>query len=92
MLIPLDSCHELRFTKVLETAYYKNDQLLHGPFESKDSTNKILLKGNFVNGEKEGAWIDSYEQTDAPNKSLYIMLKGEYKNGKREGLVVRIYK
>lgn len=82
---PLDTCHELRFSKVLETAYYKNDQL-HGPFEYKDSTGKTLFKGNFVNGKKEGEWIDSYEQTDFGNKLYQIFQKGEYKNGKREGL------
>ncbi|WP_317897130.1 toxin-antitoxin system YwqK family antitoxin [Aurantibacillus circumpalustris] len=82
---PLDSCNSLKYEKVLNTYYFKNDDL-HGPFEEKDSLGIILAKGNFVNGEKDGLWLESNVLYDDEGKSLYIFYRGLYSNGLELGV------
>jgi antitoxin component YwqK of YwqJK toxin-antitoxin module len=78
-LNPLDSCFELVYEKVNEISYYKND-LLHGPFERKDSDGKIILKGSFVEGLKEGEWLESLDNGG--------MVNLVFKNGKINGKII----
>ena len=54
---PLDTCFKHKYIKVNQLAYFKNGQL-HGPFELKDSLNRIVRKGEFRYGKKEGEWVE----------------------------------
>ena len=87
---PLDTCTRYVYEKVLETAFYKNDKL-NGPFELKDSTNQIILKGMFLNNLKDGDWFHRYTQKDYEEKDYFIYQEGSYSKGKREGKWIQYY-
>lgn len=77
---PLDTCYKMVYQKIQQIVYYKNDNL-HGPCEQKDSSEILEFKGNFVNGIKDGLWIQKF---DFFGSNCYE--KGYYKNGNRQGL------
>ena len=77
---PLDTCYKMVYQKIQQISYYKNDKL-HGPCEQKDSSNILDFKGNFINGIKEGLWIQKF---DFFGSNCYE--KGYYKNGNRQDL------
>jgi antitoxin component YwqK of YwqJK toxin-antitoxin module len=81
---PLDTCTKQVYKKEFQSFYYKNDEL-HGPCTVKDSIGTIIFKGNFLNGKKDGEWIESYKNDDIDNNSFYIFEKGKYYQGKRTG-------
>lgn len=82
---PLDTCHKMVYQKVFQTSYYKNGDL-YGPIEYKDSAGVLRYKGNFVNGEKDGFWIESYTGDALTNfDNFYSYKKGNYSLGKRIG-------
>lgn len=82
---PLDTCHKKIFQKIYQTAYFKND-VLHGPFEQKDSSGITIFKGNFINGKKDGIWLESYVSADLEDKNYYTFLRGNYTNGFESGM------
>lgn len=88
---PLDTCTRYVYEKVLETAFYKNDKL-NGPFELKDSTNQIILKGMFINDLKDGEWFHRYTQKDFEENDYFIYQEGSYSKGDREGKWIQYYK
>jgi antitoxin component YwqK of YwqJK toxin-antitoxin module len=81
---PLDTCHTMVYQKIFETSYYKKGEL-HGPFEQKDSAGVVTFKGNFINGKRDGLWLESYVSTDLDDKSIYTFLRGNYTNGTESG-------
>lgn len=82
---PFDTCYTMKYEKSSQVAYFKNDEL-NGQFEYKDSAGVIRYKGNFINGEKDGFWIESYT-SDGFLKldGFYMYKKGNYSSGKRTG-------
>lgn len=82
---PLDTCHKMEYQKIFQTAYYKNGDL-YGPFEQKDSAGVVTDKGNFINGKKDGIWLESYISTDIDDKKYYTFLRGNYSNGLETGI------
>lgn len=81
---PIDTCQKLVYEKIYESIYYKSD-VLHGPCLVKDSAGTIIYKGTFVNGEKEGEWLESRYMNPTFSEPYYLTEKGNYKNGKRTG-------
>ncbi len=81
---PFDTCIRRTWIKCFETSYYK-DNLLHGAYILKDSSGNIRFQGNFLYGEKDGVWIESYIDEDANDKKYIVYQEGNYKNDKREG-------
>jgi len=82
---PLDTCYSMVYQKVYQTAYFKNDEL-HGPYEARDSTGKTTTKGTFINGEKDGQWLESYVSDGSKGEHYYVFQRGNYSNGKRIGI------
>lgn len=82
---PLDTCHQMVYQKLFQTAYYKNDGL-YGPFEEKDSTGILTTKGNFIFGKRDGIWLESYVSNDIEDKKYYTFLRGNYANGFETGI------
>ncbi len=82
---PLDTCHQMVYQKLFQTAYYKNDEL-YGPFEEKDSTGVTISKGNFIFGKRDGIWFESYVSKDIEDKSYYTFLRGNYSAGLETGV------
>jgi antitoxin component YwqK of YwqJK toxin-antitoxin module len=56
--------------------HFKNG-LLNGPYVEKSDSGKVIIQGEYIDGEEEGEWL--YEVGD--NKEI-----GSYVGGKREGL------
>lgn len=82
---PLDTCYTMKYEKSSQIAYFKNG-LFNGPFEYKDSAGVIRYKGNFINNEKDGFWIESYTSDGFLNlDGFYMYKKGNYSSGKRVG-------
>lgn len=81
---PLDTCHTNVYQKIFQTAYYKNGDLF-GPFEQKDSVGVVVDKGNFINGKRDGLWLESYVSKDNENKTYYTFLRGSYIDGLETG-------
>ena len=88
---PLDTCHTMVYQKVFQTAYYKNDDL-YGPFEQKDSAGVVTDKGNFINGKRDGLWLESYVSTDTEDKPYYTFLRGNYTGGLETGIWEEYFK
>ena len=80
---PLDTCRELKFNKEFQSAYYKND-ILHGPCETRDSNDLVTFKGSFIDGKKDGLWLESFSAM-SENKQFYYFDRGYYKGGERSG-------
>ncbi len=81
---PLDTCNRLIYNKFYYSLFYKKGQL-HGPIEYKDSLGVLKYKGTFVNGEKQGFWIEGYYQTPDSEKPYYFYQTGNYTAGRRDG-------
>jgi len=81
---PLDTCHKMEYQKIFQTAYFKNGEL-YGPFEQKDSAGVVTDKGNFIYGEKDGLWLESYISEDIEEGKYYTFLRGNYANGLETG-------
>lgn len=47
-----------RWRRIYLSAYYSKG-VLNGPYELKDSSKRTLLKGEYVNGERHGEWIEA---------------------------------
>lgn len=88
--VKLDSCVKQLYIKILETSYYKDGEL-NGLFELRDSIGQITVKGNFLNGSKDGEWIRRYTETDAEEKPYSVFQKGKYLNDKKEGKWIEYY-
>jgi antitoxin component YwqK of YwqJK toxin-antitoxin module len=86
----LDTCTRMVYQKVLETSFYKNDEL-HGVFELKDSIGELIAKGSFNNGLKQGDWLHRYSDSDLNGENYFIYQKGRYENDKREGKWIQYY-
>lgn len=85
-LNPLDTCHQMQYIKVNQTAFYKNNNL-HGPCEGTDSLGVLEFKGNFIQGKKDGLWVQQKYILDF----LYHE-KGYYVNGNKNGKWITYYK
>jgi antitoxin component YwqK of YwqJK toxin-antitoxin module len=81
---PLDTCHIFDYKNFLMTSYYKDGEL-NGPFEYKDSLSIIRIKGNYINGKREGQWITGYWEKNN-NENYFIYNRGNYINGKKTGI------
>jgi len=81
---PLDTCTKSTWIKLFESSYYKND-LLHGPYVYKDSVGNVRLQGIYINGKKDGAWIESYLNDGVNDEKYIVYQEGYYTNDKREG-------
>jgi antitoxin component YwqK of YwqJK toxin-antitoxin module len=89
--VKLDSCVKQVYIKILETSYYKDNEL-NGDYELLDSINQIITKGKYLNGLKNGDFIEKYAEKDSNNVIIYVTEKGKYINDKREGLWSQYYK
>jgi len=81
---PIDTCSKDILVKQFLSVYYKNDEF-HGPCLLKDSTGKILFEGDFIYGDKDGEWLESYTATDSEDNLIYIFERGNYFLGERTG-------
>lgn len=81
---PLDTCTQTSYHKIFETSFYKDD-VLHGPYELRDSANTIVSKGLFKDNLKEEEWVHRYKQNDINNDVFYFYQKGNYIKDTREG-------
>jgi antitoxin component YwqK of YwqJK toxin-antitoxin module len=82
---PLDSCSKTIFTNFKETSYYK-DGILNGYCEILDSNGVLKLKGNFVNGIKEGNWtIGKSYYKFMQLENFYCYYEGNIKDNKKQG-------
>jgi antitoxin component YwqK of YwqJK toxin-antitoxin module len=88
-LNPVDTCYISYRIKELQTAYYKDD-LLHGPFEYQDSTGSVILKGNFVNDEKNDEWFEAYPEEENHQRGI-LKGRGRYLMGNRVGEWICFY-
>ncbi|WP_432221293.1 hypothetical protein ACRASX_11250 [Flavobacterium sp. TMP13] len=88
--VKLDSCVKQVYTKILETSYYKDDEL-NGIYELRDSIGQVIVKGNFLNGLKNGEFLRRYIENDIENKPYSVFQKGKYVNNKKEGKWVEYY-
>lgn len=63
---------------VMYQAFYEEGKL-HGAYMKRDYTRKLIGKGNYINGLREGQWIieDDYNYS--------IVWHGEYRNGHKIG-------
>ena len=66
--------------------------MLNGPFESRDSLNNIVTKGDFRNDSREGEWLHRYSMKNENDSTYYIYQKGNYQNNKEEGKWIEYYK
>jgi len=82
---PLDTCQTLKYEKFYQVAYYKNGEL-HGPLEYKDSAGVIRYKGTFINGLKDGLWVEGHTSNTTEGEQYYIYDRGNYSNGKKTGV------
>lgn len=87
---PLDTCKIDVYKRIRETSFYKNG-VLNGPYELRDSTDLIITRGNFKEGNEEGEWLHRYTGTDENDKEYFIFQKGSYVKGKREGNWIQYY-
>lgn len=87
---PLDTCKRYVYQKVLETSFFKNSKL-NGPFEVRDSINRIMVKGNFTDDLKEGEWMHRYGDKDIDEEPLFIYQMGNYTKDKRDGKWIQYY-
>jgi antitoxin component YwqK of YwqJK toxin-antitoxin module len=69
---------------VNEISNYKND-IINGDYELRDSTNVLVSKGKYVNGERHGLWIEGFLEELPSGYSATLYYKGVYNNGKEEG-------
>lgn len=79
-----EGCVKFEFIPITVRATYRDD-LLEGPFTAKNKAGVVLRKGNFLNGEPAGVWME-YSSSDYsfwPDKQTYET--GNYINGKKEG-------
>jgi antitoxin component YwqK of YwqJK toxin-antitoxin module len=82
---PIDTCYSYIYEKFNQVAYYINGKL-NGPFEYKDSIGVLRYKGTFINGLKEGLWIESYKNNNSDGEHFYIYDRGNYSTGKKNGI------
>ncbi|WP_439880718.1 hypothetical protein ACSX1A_16365 [Pontibacter sp. MBLB2868] len=75
---------------VLETTTY-NRGIKSGSYELRDSTNTLIRKGNYLNDEKHGAWLEAYQSQMPDGANSWFFFEGEYKNGKEEGKWIGYY-
>jgi antitoxin component YwqK of YwqJK toxin-antitoxin module len=78
--IKLDSCTEFVYHKILEVWNYKDGEL-NGLYEWRDSSGKIVNKGNFLKDLKDGEWLisDGIETDNTYQKGKFIADKHEGK-------------
>lgn len=77
-----EPCYKIDYKKGLETSNYKHGKL-NGLYELKDKNGKIVRKGYYVNGFKDGGWIEGEFEEDT---LIYkIETKGFYNRGIKEG-------
>lgn len=79
----LDSCFNQRLVKVFNKVSYK-DNLLNGPAVFKDSIGNIIQRGNYLNDQKDGLWLERY-LIDYIEEPFYINSEGIYKKGLKQG-------
>lgn len=80
---PIDTCYEMVFEKMNINCFFKNG-LLHGPFEERDDAKgTIIQKGNYIEGEQDGEWI---ETIDDDGRKYVLQLN--YKKGKADGKII----
>jgi antitoxin component YwqK of YwqJK toxin-antitoxin module len=88
---PKDSCIRMVYQKVFEKSNYKNNKL-NGAFESKDSLDILVAKGNFANDQKVGKWFHRFEDEDYEGNPYIYYMEGSYENDEREGEWIYYYK
>jgi len=81
----LDTCFAMKYEKLYEIGYYK-DNVLNGPCEIKDSVGNVILQGAFDNGQKNGPWLEKYDQVKSDSSHYYLCQRGNYFDGKRTGI------
>lgn len=86
----LDTCTKYVYHQILENSFYKND-LLNGSYEVKDSANKLISKGLYINNLKEGEWFERYWDKAYDGTVTYTYQNGSYKNNLREGRWIQYY-
>lgn len=58
-----DSCFTAFYVKILETSNYRGGEL-DGLYELKDKSVNIVLKGYYINGIKDGGWVEGEFEDD----------------------------
>jgi antitoxin component YwqK of YwqJK toxin-antitoxin module len=86
----LDTCSKYVYHQILENSFYKND-LLNGSYEVKDSANKLISKGIYINNLKEGEWFERYWDKAFDGTVSFTYQNGSYKNNLREGRWIQYY-
>lgn len=82
---PMDTCFKMVYQRFFQTSYYKNGAL-NGSFERKDSNDLIISKGNYINGKKDGLWLESRLSLDSALNNYYTFLRGKYADGMETGV------
>jgi antitoxin component YwqK of YwqJK toxin-antitoxin module len=77
-----DTCYRTVYEQVFETSYYRSDER-NGLYELTDDDDNIILKGYYVNGVKDGGWIEVESLDD--NGTYQIESEGFYNRGLKEG-------
>jgi antitoxin component YwqK of YwqJK toxin-antitoxin module len=72
------------FWPIFETVPYKNDKR-EGEYVLKDSLGKLLKMGTYINGAKNGLWIETAVKDEKNLNGPYV-LKGNYINGLKDGI------
>lgn len=77
-----DGCYTTIYMKVKESSFYTNDKL-DGLYELKDKNNVIISKGYYVNGVKDGGWLEVSFNEVIDNSTKES--QGFYNRGVKEG-------
>jgi len=76
---PIDTCVKYIYEKIRLTSHYK-DGKLNGIYILKDSTGLVVEKGEYINGFKEGKWLNKIKLDNG-----IVNYTGNYKNDKKNG-------
>lgn len=87
---PLDTCTYRKYSKIKVTMYYKDD-VLHGPYEYRDSLGNLITQGNFVNDKSHGLWVERITELGENNEPFYLWEKGKYFLGVRNGKWIKYF-
>jgi antitoxin component YwqK of YwqJK toxin-antitoxin module len=83
LLAELEMCYNSSIERMLEISSYKGGKL-HGYYELKDDKENILLKGYYLNGVKDGGWLE-VDYLDSSRFFHRIESKGFYDRGLKTG-------
>jgi len=87
----IDTCKRKIYVKINEISNFKNNEL-NGQYELRDSINRIIVKGEFLNDLKNGEFIEKFAEKDSTNTIVFATEKGKYIDGKRSGTWYQYFK